>query len=172
MTREARAFDLRWAEYKVIQDKIDRIGDFRFRLRGWIVTLVAAAAGGAFSGKLQSPVFLIGCVAIFAFQRLESTQSRWERALGNRAATIEKELNHSYGAPGIVGVLALAKAAASQRRFGRLLIGDAGMFYGLMYCLAAVGFVGSIGFSQALAGVVELSRKVLAWATSVLAWCQ
>jgi hypothetical protein len=28
-----------WTEYKLVQDKIDKIGDFKFRVKGWCVTL-------------------------------------------------------------------------------------------------------------------------------------
>lgn len=37
-------FKLCWDEYKLLQDKIDRIGTFKFQVKGWSATLVLAPA--------------------------------------------------------------------------------------------------------------------------------
>lgn len=44
-------------EYKLLQDKIDKIGGFRFTIKGWSVTAViaASAAGSAATRSLGSP---------------------------------------------------------------------------------------------------------------------
>jgi len=122
----------------MIQDKIDRIGDFRFRLRGWIVTLVTVVATAAFSAKLTSLVFLLGVIAICGFQRMEILQSRWEHALINRAAILEGELQPLFGAPGTVSMFRLARNAARQRALTSF--SDSQIFYGLMYLVAIYGF--------------------------------
>jgi hypothetical protein len=44
---------LAWEEYKLLQDKLDKLGDFRFRVKSWTVTvgsgLIAADAVGKVS---------------------------------------------------------------------------------------------------------------------------
>jgi len=73
LTREDRAFQIRWEEYKMIQDKIDKIGAFRFRLRGWLITLMTAVATAAFStNKLTYAVFIVGLLAISGFYMMGS----------------------------------------------------------------------------------------------------
>lgn len=96
------------------------------------MTLVTAGAGAALSGKLNSEVFVLGMVAIFAFRRMEATQSRWERVLGNRAAALEVELYRPYGAPGIVSTLKVARRASRQSRLSGWLPEDSSVFYGLL----------------------------------------
>ena len=50
-------------EYKILQDKIDKIGAFRFTIKGWSVTVIAVsvAAGSAF-GNIP-----IGCGSVDCF---------------------------------------------------------------------------------------------------------
>lgn len=48
---------LLWDEYKVLQDKMDRVGDFRFRVKQWAVTLlIGVLLGGA---AARSPWWLL-----------------------------------------------------------------------------------------------------------------
>jgi hypothetical protein len=145
-TGDDRAFQIRWEEYKVIQDKIDRIGDFRFRLRSWLITLLGAGAGAARFAKVPPEVFVLGVPVIVAFYWLEAIQLRWERALGNRAAGLERELSTGYGAPDIVRTLRLAHEIARNRRVvGRFLVADKLAFYGAMFLILAAGFLLSVG---------------------------
>jgi hypothetical protein len=157
VSREDRAFQIRWEEYKVIQDKIDRIGDFRFRLRSWMITLVAAAAAASRPAKLPPEVFILGFVVILTFYRLEAVQSRWERALGNRAGLLEAELRSSYGAPGIVNTLFFASRTA---RYRKILLADRGIFYGLMYLIAFVGLALTTDVSR----MIEVFGAIITWA--------
>ncbi len=39
-TRGKQAFDRTWDEYSLLQGKIDRIGAFKFQIRGWVISFV------------------------------------------------------------------------------------------------------------------------------------
>jgi hypothetical protein len=39
-------------EYKILQDKIDKIGGFRFTVKGWSVTITTAALAAAGAAKI------------------------------------------------------------------------------------------------------------------------
>ena len=81
LTREDRAFQIRWEEYKMIQDKIDKIGAFRFRLRGWLITLMTAVATAAFStNKLTYVVFIQNGIAVPVTPRLDT---EWIQGIEN-----------------------------------------------------------------------------------------
>ena len=47
--------NISWEEFKVIQDKIDRISDFRFRVRGWVVALVTGLLAAGVSERISVP---------------------------------------------------------------------------------------------------------------------
>jgi hypothetical protein len=94
------------SEYRIIQDKIDKIGSFYFTVRGWSVTLVIASIFATGSNKTISPFllfFLLFFVLLFYF--IERKQSRLGSLLGKRALQIEKEVhriirsNSSQGKP-------------------------------------------------------------------------
>ena len=78
-------------EYKIVQDKLDKIGAFKFTIRGWSVTIVLASALG--STTLKPPNFrillaLIPVVAAFAL--MERAQERNSRIFGERALRLER----------------------------------------------------------------------------------
>jgi hypothetical protein len=80
-------------EYKIVQDKIDKIGAFRFTVRGWTVTLLTGAILGIFSTKLSSPyipLFLL--IPLWVFASIEAKQNRNQQVLEDRAYDIEAEL--------------------------------------------------------------------------------
>jgi hypothetical protein len=80
-------------EYKILQDKIDKIGGFRFTVKGWSVTLTTAALAAAGAAKIPYylPPGLVLLVVVFFL--LEHEQ--WERSLrfGRRASEIEDALH-------------------------------------------------------------------------------
>jgi uncharacterized membrane protein len=101
---ETRILDCLSSEYSIVQDKIDKIGAFRFTIRGWTVTLVTGAIFAIASTNLLSPyvlLFLIFLIAIFAL--IESRQNRNQDILEDRAFEIEAEFSHlltvSSGSP-------------------------------------------------------------------------
>jgi hypothetical protein len=79
-------------EYKLLQDKIDKIGGFQFTIKGWSITLVIAAlfAGGA--TKLISIWMLAGVLLIFIalFFAMEKKQINLSRSFAQRCRKIEE----------------------------------------------------------------------------------
>jgi hypothetical protein len=96
------------SEYKILQDKIDKIGGFRFTIRGWSVTLVIASIIAAGSSKQVSPyVLCLLPLFIYALYAIERKQNQHGLAFGDRALHLEKRIreelrSHSQGDP-IVG---------------------------------------------------------------------
>jgi hypothetical protein len=79
-------------EYKILQDKIDKIGAFRFTIKGWSVTaVVAASAAGAASKSLSTVLTLsVGLIVmIIFFFLLEYEQVILSRLYAARAGSIE-----------------------------------------------------------------------------------
>src|SRR6266849_962940 len=80
-------------EYKILQDKIDKIGAFRFTIKGWSVTVViAAGAAGANTQSLLAALTLsVGAaVMLWFFFQLELEQVRLSRLFGYRAGRLEE----------------------------------------------------------------------------------
>jgi uncharacterized membrane protein len=80
-------------EYQILQDKIDKIGAFRFTIRGWSVTLVAATIF-TFDSKASMPpkgLFLLG-LFVLSFFLLEHKQNTLQGLYQDRVFQIEKEL--------------------------------------------------------------------------------
>ncbi len=87
-------------EYKIVQDKIDKIGAFRFTIRGWTVTLVTGAILALASANLLSPfvpLFLLFLLGIFA--QIEGRQNRNQDILEDRAFEIEAEFRRLHRFP-------------------------------------------------------------------------
>ncbi len=79
-------------EYKILQDKIDKIGAFRFTIKGWAITAVigASAAGTASASLLTLLTIGLGLVVLLTvFFYLEFEQVRLSRLFGNRARRLE-----------------------------------------------------------------------------------
>jgi hypothetical protein len=79
-------------EYRMLQDKIDKIGAFRFTIKGWSVTGVGAvsAAASAITGPQTAlAVSLALVVMVTFFFLLEVEQVRLSRLFGARARTLE-----------------------------------------------------------------------------------
>jgi hypothetical protein len=79
-------------EYKILQDKIDKIGSFRFTIKGWSVTaVIAASAAASTTGRLTTSLTVsAGLVLMLAFFFwLEFEQVRLSWLFGDRAARVE-----------------------------------------------------------------------------------
>jgi hypothetical protein len=79
-------------EYKILQDKIDKIGSFRFTIKGWSVTaVIAASAAASTTGRLTTALTVsVGLVLMLAFFFwLEFEQVRLSWLFGDRAARVE-----------------------------------------------------------------------------------
>jgi hypothetical protein len=82
------------SEYRILQDKIDKIAGFRFTIRGWSVTLVIASSIGAATAKISSAWVLYGLIPfILAFLLMERAQLRHRRTFGGRVVDIEKRIS-------------------------------------------------------------------------------
>jgi hypothetical protein len=79
-------------EYRIVQDKIDKLAGFRFTIRGWSVTLVVAFAFGANTLKLPPYSILSALLPLVAFFLMERSQQRNHDALSGRAIRLEKRI--------------------------------------------------------------------------------
>lgn len=80
-------------EYKILQDKIDKIGAFRFTVKGWSVTITTAALAAAGAAKIPFylPPLLVLLVVVFFL--LEHEQLELSLRFGRRAREIEEALH-------------------------------------------------------------------------------
>lgn len=77
-----------WDEYKLLQEKLDRVGDFRFRVKAWLVSLVTAMVVGASLLKLPSVGFL-GLPIIGLFWMMERYYDVLQSGLSKRLNVLE-----------------------------------------------------------------------------------
>ena len=80
-------------EYKILQDKIDKIGGFRSTIKGWSVTIVIAAAAATSSNSNLLTVFMISAgvaVMLMFFCKFEYDQVKLSRLFGDRAIVLEE----------------------------------------------------------------------------------
>jgi hypothetical protein len=78
-------------EYQILQDKIDKIGGFKFTIRGWSVTIIVASSIGAVTAPLPSPFVLLGLtVFVLLFGLMEHTQTQYRNTFSHRCAEIER----------------------------------------------------------------------------------
>jgi len=80
------------AEHKMLQDKLDKIGSFKFMIRGWSITFISAALYAASSLKLPSEAFWVAPFFGVAFYLLERKQTNFANACSRRIVQIEKAL--------------------------------------------------------------------------------
>jgi hypothetical protein len=81
------------SEYKILQDKIDKIGGFKFTIRGWSVTIVVASCIGATTARLPSPFLLLGLIIfVWIFGRMERIQTGYRETFARRCAEIERSI--------------------------------------------------------------------------------
>jgi hypothetical protein len=79
------------SEYKILQDKIDKIGAFKFTIRGWSITIVVASCIGATTARLPSPTLLLGLIVfVIVFWAMEHSQTSYQDTFGRRCAEIER----------------------------------------------------------------------------------
>lgn len=94
-SRQAVA-DLLLEEYKLLQGKIDKIGEFKFKVRGWSFTLVTALVVGTAKSDLTWLHIVALSVAMFlllvAFNVMEQYQNELGRAFGKRATDIQQAI--------------------------------------------------------------------------------
>jgi hypothetical protein len=81
-------------EYKILQDKIDKIGAFRFTIKGWSITVILAAAfAGASALKIPAWLWLISLFCfLISFFWFELEQTKLRRKFGLRCISIESAI--------------------------------------------------------------------------------
>lgn len=79
-------------EFKLAQDKIDRIGEFLFKIRAWAITGNSGLIVGVLSDKFSALGLIIGIVATFAFWYLEQHQRYLRDGYSDRAMVLEAAL--------------------------------------------------------------------------------
>lgn len=83
-------------EYKLIQAKIDKLGEDKFKVRSWCFTLLTGGVVAMrYFGILESSWVSLGFLllllpAVFAFHLVELRQRQLSKRLGYRAAAIER----------------------------------------------------------------------------------
>jgi hypothetical protein len=84
-------------EYKILQDKLDKIGGFRFTIKGWSVTVVIGGLVAAVTGKSILPVVvgIVLTVCLVGFFTFERQQVLLSRRFGRRALDIEREIDEA-----------------------------------------------------------------------------
>lgn len=109
-------------EYKVIQSKIDKIGEFKFRIKGWSITLVIGLIASVYANKVSADILLVALFLPFPFQCLEIEQDQYTIALGNRAMLLEKIMDRltfvrdeSINKKNAIDIKALAAVQGSPR---------------------------------------------------------
>jgi len=128
---DAGAEDLRKRltdEYKILQDKMDKIGGFRFTIKGWSVTAVIAATAAASTVRslLTTATISFGLAALlvfFFFFEMEQVRLSW--LFGNRARRLEdafirmdrprSKLQRPFPVPYIANEVVMAARGARRR---------------------------------------------------------
>ena len=79
-------------EYKILQDKIDKIGAFRFTIKGWSITLLLGSLFARSATNALPGWVWIGCFALIlsGFFWLELEQSQLSHEFGQRVLRIER----------------------------------------------------------------------------------
>jgi hypothetical protein len=78
--------------YKLLQEKVDKNGAFRFTVKGWSVTLVIASTFAMGANRNVEPrILLFLIVFVMAFGMLELKQARLSTSFGRRLLELERE---------------------------------------------------------------------------------
>lgn len=118
--------------------KIDRIGDFHFRVRTWAITLTTALVVAGIANKVPWYAYLAMLPLTFTFNLIDRAQTKWQGALTVRARLLEKQL-HTYGleGPRIARSLDGVHRELEKTWSGLFVIGNGRIFYIVMYLFVA-----------------------------------
>lgn len=102
-TGQSESVKYLWEEYKLLQDKIDKIGAFKFQIKNWVVGLVSGLVVSGNIAKLPwwsnlSCLFLIGFFWLF-----ETLQEEFQDAYLHRVRVLEREMRSRD--PGVFSAL-------------------------------------------------------------------
>jgi hypothetical protein len=89
-------------EYKILQDKIDKIGAFRFTIKGWSITVVIAAVVAGSATKSVPPWLWFGVLIVFliGFFLFEKQQTDLRHRFSLRVLVIEDVMSRLLRAAG------------------------------------------------------------------------
>jgi hypothetical protein len=80
-------------EYRILQEKIDKIGGFRISIKGWSVTaVIAASAAGTATASLSRVLSVSLAIMLGFFFKFEFEQVKLSRIFGARARKLEASL--------------------------------------------------------------------------------
>src|SRR5437899_887569 len=80
-------------EYKILQSKIDTIGEDRFKVRAWSVTItLGLIIGEKLFDAIPPPALGLALASVVLFHMLEHRQRDLARRVGGRAREIERIL--------------------------------------------------------------------------------
>lgn len=135
--------DAAWEEYRVLQGKLDKIGEFHFLIRGWAVTLIGGLLVTV--GPDRNPLeVLAGIPLIGLFHMVESHQNRWQKAFGQRLFFLERVLrvgDDLAQAPRIAGtIVATSQSMRRGTLRDRFLLRMPLYFYLALYAFIALMF--------------------------------
>src|SRR5258708_7784050 len=85
-----QVFKLALEEYKIIQSKIDNIGEFAQRVRGWSLTITAGIVAAAATKELSAWWALAAIIPTVFFKLAEDYQKRLQGVLIRRALRLER----------------------------------------------------------------------------------
>jgi hypothetical protein len=88
-----------WEEYKLLQDKVDKIGAFRFQVKGWLIPLVSAWLVAVYTAKITPWANLFAAVVPVLFYLLERNHHKHQAAFLRRIYAIEDALIKSKNSP-------------------------------------------------------------------------
>jgi len=150
-------------EYKIIQSKIDKIGEFKFKVKGWSITLVVGLIASIYANKVGYNLFPVILAIPLLFQILEHEQDEYSTALGNRAMALEKiidrlsftrdetdrkkqsldmnALNNIQGAPRIAVILRNNSRLSFLNMLRKKIPVKSNFFYYFQYLLIIISYI-------------------------------
>lgn len=100
--KDDRILDLLLHEHSMLQDKIDKIGGFRFTIKGWALTLNTGTLVAAFATSLNRTMgILLVSVLVLLLWLLERRQAKLTELFQRRTLRIETRIMRRLGSLGV-----------------------------------------------------------------------
>jgi hypothetical protein len=80
-------------EYKLVQEKIDKVQSNQFQVRSWSVSVLTGFVLGIFATHLPVVVLVFAIPVIWMFHVQDRRQKRFRETLSNRALQLEGTIN-------------------------------------------------------------------------------
>jgi hypothetical protein len=94
---DEKIFNALIEEYKIIQSKIDKIGEFQLKVRSWSITLEIALLGAIFTEKISPDLYywalLLISLIVLIFHFHEQEQKEIQSYLSERVFPLEKAID-------------------------------------------------------------------------------